>query len=116
MRLCSPQLDATAESLQAGLHFGVGGKGRTCLAVQSDVAEPVSQPAKPEKDSRQARGCKKNRLTQNPLRPQRTKKKEETEFPGWGAVLRKSPEASCHPLYGVLQGSSAYLRGDFVLM
>jgi hypothetical protein len=86
------------------------------LAVQSDVAEPVSQPAKPEKTAAKPADAKKPADTKKPAAPAADEEKEEeTEFPGWGAVL-EILGALCHPLYGVLQGSSAYLRGDFVLI
>jgi DNA polymerase-3 subunit gamma/tau len=117
LRLCSPQLDATAESLHRRVcALESAAKAGRVLAVQSDVAEPVSQPAKPEKTAAKPADAKKPADTKKPAAPAADEEKEEeTEFPGWGDVL-EILGASCHPLYGVLQGSSAYLRGDFVLI
>lgn len=116
LRLCTPELDSGYESLLRRIHALEN-------AVKSGrLPDAVAQQPRQEAATHTERN-EINRVSQPAAAPTTTPAAapeqhvsiEETEFTGWNDVV-EALSTSCPPLFGVLQGSTAVFRGDYVLI
>ena len=112
LRLCAPELDTGAEALLRrvqALENAVRAGVRTASPTQP-TTPPASQPARPTASADVAPPPEEAPPPRETEAPQ-----AETPFDRWGDVLEALASQS-PPLYGVLAGSSAFLRGDMLLI
>ena len=115
MKLCSPALDSRPEALARrvkALEDALRG-GATLPAQPTATAAPVPKTA-PTKAAEPAPTPKTGPAPAAPV-PSADAPAEETPFTGWSEVL-ETLSNSCPPLYGVLMGSTATIRGEHVLI
>jgi len=123
LRLCSPQLDTTSESLLrriSALEAAVksGNIQHVCQpAPATETLESLQNTAKPEHPGRAFITPEPDIRQDEPVKPTvpPADRESEVEFTGWSDVVEVLA-TTCQPLYGVLQGSAAYIRGDIVLI
>jgi DNA polymerase-3 subunit gamma/tau len=118
LRMCSPELDVSFDSLLRRINAleSAFKAGRVVVHQHSAASEAVSKNVQQDNVSSSSEVNNTDRMD-SPTKPpvSAADKDTETEFTGWNDVI-DALAISCQPLYGVLQGSSAYLRGDFVLI
>ncbi len=111
LRLCSPELDNSMDSLLRRITRLEDAVKTGMLAAP---AVPAPSPAAPEAVSKETASA-----VPEPPPPPETEPapaaEEEVPFERWNDVL-DTLAGTCAPLYGVLVGSTAVLRGEYVLI
>ena len=111
VKLCSPALDSRPEALTRrvkALEDALrGGAVADPKAPAAETPAPQAVPAKPTEPAPTP--------TPKAETPAPAASAEETPFTGWSEVL-ETLASSCPPLYGVLMGSTATIRGEHVLI
>lgn len=124
LKLCSPALDTSPESILRRLK-GVEDSVRSgqflppaATAASQPAAVSAPAPASPPEPAMEDAGAPSippPDMAPPVGRPEPASEGAEMPFEGWNDVL-DNLSASCPPLYGVLLGSTAALRGDMVLI
>ncbi len=123
LRLCSPELSDDKSSLLRRVQaienaFKAAGRVATVeTAQQRQTAQKPDNSLIAQKSKQQSNAA--SALIGNADKGEDTSHGEviiqETEFPGWDQVV-EILFTTCPPLHGVLQDSTACIRGDFILI
>jgi len=111
VKLCRPELDASPEALTRRIKALEDALRGGAVAVSEPA--PATTPAAPKPEA--PTSSPPPSATPTPAAPPAAASAEETPFTGWSEVLETLAE-SCPPLYGVLMGSTATIRGEHVLI
>lgn len=129
LKLCTPALDTSPESILRRLK-GVEDSLRSGQFMPQSQTSPASAPPSPPSSVPPAASAAEAFPAQSPAgqppiplpdtappasRPEPADNGQESPFDGWNDVLDNLASA-CPPLYGVLLGSTATIRGDMVLI
>ena len=118
LKLCAPELDTSTDSLLRRLKTleDLVRSGQVAPAAPTAPVGPAaSVPAAAKAPAAQAEPPYREAPPQDVPPPPDMPGEEEAPFPGWADVL-EALSSSCPPLYGVLVGSTAVIRGDMVLI
>lgn len=118
LRLCSPELDSSTRSLLRRVHAleSAVKSGRfTPVAQQTAPPEPAENASKPSGRTPKQPSVVTADPTAAATDAEPADEAEETPFTEWNEVVEMLSFA-CPPLYGVLQGSTATFRGNYVLI
>ena len=120
LRLCSPELDTTADSLLRrlkALEDAVRSGAAVTTAAPAPAAPPAPEPAAPREAAEELppEGMPPEESYPAAAEPEAAPAEGEQPFGRWADVL-ENLAAACPPLYGVLVGSTATMRGDMVLI
>lgn len=121
LKLCRPELDSGSEALsrriaalEGALASGVAVK--TAPAPAKEQKPVVQQPApKAQPAPVEQAPAPVQEPQPTPVQEAAPQDDEERPFAQWGEVIERLGTA-CVPLQGVLIGSTAYIRGDYVLV
>jgi DNA polymerase-3 subunit gamma/tau len=118
LRLCSPELDTSGESMLRRLKAVENAlrSGQVMASPESALSSmKANRNREPVQDTYESEstGFAKSSSTQEDSLP--PENEEEVAFDQWSDVL-EILSGTCPPLYGVLVGSSATLRGNYVVI
>lgn len=116
LKLCTPELDTSTDSLLRRLK-ALEDMVRSGQAVMpaAPAAPATAVPAAVPPAAAEAQPAGQTLRGEEPPPPPDMPPETEEPFTGWADVL-EALSASCPPLYGVLVGSTALIRGDMVLI
>lgn len=128
LRLCSPELDSDISALLRRVDelekaIKISGKAPAPQVRDADFSDNAEiryslkeQKAKPARERRETADLEKRQDPESGVHKSGGEDIiQEVEFSDWGRVV-DILSSTCPPLYGVLQGSAAAIRGDIVLI